>query len=516
MTISIKLYQGDVLSSLSKIASNSVDCIITSPPYYGLRSYSTVGSYSDENKEIVEQKLNADLAWYKEHYPLYQYSLSPVIQRETINEETGEKVLLWHGSVRFDAGTTWGGNNKCNHQWINEEVSLIHENRNGISGTQENAYQATGNAFIKKYDKKIAGLCSSCGAWRGDLGLEPDFNMYLNHLLQITTELKRILKPTGTLWWNIADSYAGNMGKRSGWSYNKAISNEQAQGDGTAISLKANYSMAAKCKMQIPERLSTRMVDEQQWTLRNDIIWEKPNHMPSSVKDRLSPGYEHIYFFVKSKHYFFNLDAIREEYAAVSIDRAKYAVQSFQAYGNLKNATGYTADKIATLNESGKNPGDIWRISTKPFRDAHFATFPPDLPERCMKAGAPKEVCAKCGKPKVGVTKTITHRPEGGTRDIGGRKDGYTTRLPPNPYSIKEFEGYKPTCACGAAFIPPTILDPFAGSGTTLMAAKEAWYSSIGIELNPSYAEMIKTRLHWGAGFGNIEWSYDAEGKVRL
>ena len=521
MKINIKLYQGNVLSSLSKIADNSVDCVVTSPPYYALRNYNAVGSYADTNKEVVEQKMAEDIAWYKEHYPAYTYNLSPVIQMETINEETGEKALLWHGSVRFDTGTIWDALPGCAHEWIAHKQPA----RDGVAKSSIVSANMEFEANNRGHTT-ITNFCSKCDAWRGDLGLEPDFNMYLNHLLQVTSELYRILKPTGTLWWNIADSYAGNMGKRSGWSYNKNTNNEQAQNDGTAISLKAKYSMPDKCKMQIPERLSTRMVDEQHWILRNDIIWEKPNHMPSSVKDRVSPGYEHIYFFVKSKHYFFNLDAIREEYAAVSIDRAKYAVQSFQAYGNLKNATGYTTDKLALLNEGGKNPGDIWRITNKPFKDAHFATFPPDLPERCMKAGASNEVCIKCGKPKM--IKLVFDK-------YVDSRNGETVEEPLRHTEAPKYENhmnlsqtsslrtgvkktyrqeYVPTCACGAAFIPPTILDPFAGSGTTLMAAKEAWYSSIGIELNPSYVEMIKTRLYWGAGFGNIEWSYEADGKV--
>ena len=136
--------------------------------------------------------------------------------------------------------------------------------------------------------------------------------MYLNHMLQITAQLKRVLKPSGTLWWNMGDTYAGSGG--AGGDYNEGGIREgqpkYKQGRKGDIEPRET-NIPDKCLMQLPERLAIRMVDEQDWILRNAIIWHKPNHMPASVKDRLAGSYEFVHLFVKNKKYHFDLDAIR-------------------------------------------------------------------------------------------------------------------------------------------------------------------------------------------------------------
>ena len=269
----MELKIGHVLDKLKEIPDNSVDCICTSPPYYGLRKYKA--------PDVI-----------------------------------------------------FGGDQACEHEWITQSVGLLHENRNNLTGTQEEVHNASGVAFIKKYDNLNAGKCSKCGAWKGQLGLEPDYHLYLDHLLMVTAELKRVLKPTGTLWWNMGDSYAGSNNGSNDYraiqglnpKRNKLIYNNQKVGI---------QALPSKSLMQLPTRFAIRMADEQGWILRNTMIWYKRNHMPSSVKDRLSNGYEFIFFFTKQKHYFFNLDAVRVPNKVVGVtDMRPHGILRQKLYPN--------------------------------------------------------------------------------------------------------------------------------------------------------------------------------------
>ena len=398
-TITLKI--GNVLDKLKEIPDNSVDCVVTSPPYYGLRKYRAPDAI-------------------------------------------------------------WGGDPACEHEWTMQSVGLLHENRNNLIGTQEEVHNASGVAFIKKYDNLNAGKCSKCGAWKGQLGLEPDYHMYLDHLLMVTAELKRVLKPTGTLWWNMGDTYSGSgQGGQTGYGDAK----RQKVNDTMDRSITLRTGIPSKSLMQLPTRFSIHMADEQGWILRNTLLWYKRNGMPSSVKDRLANSYEYVFFFTKQKRYFFNLDAMRVPNKVLGVtDMRPPGISRQKLYPNSSynksddphlaqfktkqdlahNRTGTYSDPLHTkpLNPLGKNPGDVLKLTTRPFKGAHFAVFPPKLPEFCIKAGSPED----------GV-----------------------------------------------------VLDPFAGSGTTLMVARQLGRSAIGIEISPEYAKLIKRRLVWGFE-PDIEW----------
>lgn len=382
---------GNVLEVLKQMPSEFVDCIITSPPYYGLRDY------GKETESI------------------------------------------------------WDENQECEH------IFEIKENKNPIEEGKDSIMLTESRTRI------YSGFCSKCGAWKGQLGLEPTSELYIKHMLQITLELKRVLKKTGTFWLNIGDTYGGSMqgyGIKNSDYVSTGVQDIRKQEYYPAYSQKPlQAKIKPKCLLMIPEQLALGMI-EQGWILRNKIIWYKPNHIPSSVKDRLTNTWEYVYFFVKSKKYFFDLDAIREP-------------------------------------PIGKNPGDIWEITTQPFKDAHFAVFPEKLPEKPILAGCPKEVCKKCGKPKERIIKL------GEIISTGGSDNG---KLAHSDVYIKSHHGHKfkqhkhitvgwSSCDCNAGFEPGIVLDPFCGSGTALVIAKKLGMNYIGIDIKQEYVEMAKRRL---------------------
>lgn len=258
----------------------------------------------------------------------------------------------------------------------------------------------------------------------GQLGLEPTIERFIINMSLVTWELKRVLKKTGTMWWNHGDSYED------------------------------------KNLLMQPYRLALMMVDEQQWVLRNIVVWHKPNGMPSSIEDRLGVDYEPVFFFSKSKKYHFDMDAIREPHGhderASGFERAraygydgkgsykdwyfkqrqkkdwanKKETGEHRAYGQALR--GDTRQDVTLIHPLGRAKRSVWSISTAPFSEAHFATFPEKLIEPMILAG-----CSRGG----------------------------------------------------------VVLDPFMGAGTTAVVAKKFGRKYLGIELNPEYITIAEKRL---------------------
>jgi hypothetical protein len=245
-------------------------------------------------------------------------------------------------------------------------------------------------------------------------------------------------------------------------------------------------------------------VDEEPHTfaLASGIITHnsKPNALPSSVKDRFSCTYEHVFLFVKQGKYWFDLDAVRVPYSEASEERCHYEF--------VENESQRQASSVAVgagtiqQNVLGKNPGDTWRIPTAAFPEAHFAVFPPALPQRCIRAGCPAQVCTECGKPWKRVVELgeLRDHPDRENRtvaaeqfdaDLNAYKDGGTL----GKVRERKTVGWQPTCECNGATVPGLVLDPFCGSGTTGQVAVEEGRRFVGIELNPKYVEMSKRRI---------------------
>ena len=344
----------------------------------------------------------------------------------------------------------------------------------------------------------------------GQLGLEPHPQEYLEKLWEIFDEVKRVLKPTGCCFVNMGDTYAGS-GKGAGtkdykqkesWSFDKK---PEVTDDGSEW-------LKPKNLLMIPEEFARGMVRQGGWWLRNKNIWHKPNAMPSSVKDRFSCTWEHVFFFTKAARYWFDLDAVREPYAREwgNGSEGGSLVRAFREGSDnnpLERGAGYAhgGDKLPEPNPLGKNPGDCWTIPTCPFPEAHFAVYPPELIRKPIRAGCPPKVCVECGKPWERVTEpgpsyqsmNAPNRPSTKARltETMGRY-GKNSALVTGIVNTRKTIGWQPTCACEEADTEPGIvLDPFSGAGTTGLVCIEEDRNYIGIELSQEYCEMQRKRL---------------------
>jgi DNA modification methylase len=359
------------------------------------------------------------------------------------------------------------------------------------------------------------------------IGLEKVPELYIERLVSVFREVRRVLRPGGTLWLNIGDSYA-NDGKFGGETGGKQSylddSNRKRVGRETRAT-----GLAPKNLIGIPWMLAFAMRADG-WVIRNEIIWHKANVMPESVSDRTSKSHETIFLLTKQPQYFYDAFAIREKGASGPSDLKKMAEAKERLGGKtlddkapLHAANGSTnIGKKRAVGEPGfRNRRDVWTINTVPYSGAHFAVFPPLLPELCLKAGtSEKGQCSLCGAPwqRIIDSERQATRPGTKTKTAGRNSRMYQRRDPQRsePYKAERHAseignrdpgrhvttsvtvGWEPTCTCNAGTVPQLILDPFCGSGTTLLVAKSLGLRGIGLEVNPDYAEMAKRRIDNG------------------
>lgn len=371
----LQIIPGHVLAVLKQMPSESVQCAITSPPYYGLRSYGT----------------------------------EPQI---------------------------WGGDEFCDHVWGVERIKNTQPARDvsgGFGGGRDLGTRGVqGSANAVGVTASQGNFCQTCNAWRGELGLEPDFKLYIAHLIEIFAEVKRVLKPDGTCFVNLGDSYSGDSPVRS-------VTSEQFSKTWDASQTRTNggnrrsqvCSVPRKSLMNIPARFAIAMTDELQFIQRNELIWFKRACMPSSAKDRFTVDFEPIFMFSKNQKYKFNQQL--EPHLSYE-DTAKRT--------NLHNkGTKYEArsdmndgqrSRLDYFNPEGRNKRCVWDVPFEPQSDSHYASYPTKLVEPMILAGT----------------------------DEGD-----------------------------------TVLDIFAGTGTTLLTAIRHRRKGLGIELQPKYIEIAERRL---------------------
>jgi DNA modification methylase len=523
--MTVKILTGDCRDVMRSLLEKSVHCVVTSPPYWGLRDY----------------------------------QIPPSI---------------------------WGGDADCEHDW-GEEIAI-----NATNHTTKARWNHTRNGRdeLQPTEKRVGRIqtkvkqgqfCKKCNAWEGAFGLEPTHHMFVEHIVEVFSEIWRVLRDDGVVYFNMGDGFCsgGRSTWRSGASGNKGqnvLDNMPRPRQPPDLKPKDLLGMPWRCAFALQEF---------GWFLRSEIIWAKPNPMPESVTDRPTKSHEQVFLLAKSgdnlfwthrdglgtrmapepdyrwvnresgeetevppdgwpsagkdvwrrvnlwvgSDYFYDSEAVREE--SITNDmRRPYAPGQVDKRGNghdrrASNPLRGVPPRHAQYKSSdqsgldyvgrgmGRNLRSVWTIATQPFPEGHFAVFPDKLAETCILAGTSEKGCCTCGAPWA---RTITkgepdeaHRSACGA-DAAGGYNGRSTKKHDaagvqNSSDIKrrileglrkKTYGWQPTCDCPPTDpVPCVVLDPFGGAGTTALVADRLGRDAILIELNADYAAMAKRRV---------------------
>lgn len=428
--------QGDCREVLAGLPEQSVQCVVTSPPYWGLRDYGS---------------------WFMQ--------------------------TIWGPIESFTPPR------KNRHRWLVRIKWRASERNGGI--------------------KSPDGKC-----WIGALGLEDTLDRFVANQVEVFLAVRRVLRDDGTLWLNMGDAYAHLSSGGGGAVDVRTDGRTTTPGDKVRGRMASVNSVSGgiqpKNLLGQPWRLAFAL-QASGWYLRSDIIWHKPNPMPESVTDRPTKSHEYMFLMTKQPRYFYDADAVREPHTTLgpNIQEHKWNETSRHKVGDDPTFRTRPGSRPPNYigHALGRNLRTVWTIPTQPFAKAHFATFPERLPELCIKAGtSEKGCCPECGAGWVRLVEKERRPTRPGLNCKQERKmDSADASWHPaaNRDNQRHMTDVRTVgwgagcegCTFPGAVIPCTVLDPYAGSGTTGVGAKALGRSFIGIELNPEYCEMARERI---------------------
>ena len=330
----------------------------------------------------------------------------------------------------------------------------------------------------------------------GQIGSEASPQEFLEALWAATVEMVRVVKPSGSIFVNLGDKYAG-----SGGHNNAGVG---GTGRGPSTYTKASGHARPKSLMGLPWRYAIGCIDDLGLILRSEIVWAKPNGLPESVTDRVRRSHEQWFHFTLEPRYFSAIDEIREAYTSPPAKAQKS--KAAESGATLNPTLNPTHD--LEHNPLGKPPGSVWSIPSEPLQVPdhlgvdHFAAFPQEWPRRLILGWCPQEVCSECGEGRAPVVEldadyAAFREATGGWKpdriaDDGANRPVGTARPTPK----HTITGY--ACACPdntAPSTPGVVLDPFAGTGTVSMVAKALGRTGIGIDLSADYLRLANWRV---------------------
>jgi DNA modification methylase len=426
----VTFYAGDVRAVWDALPAASVQCVVTSVPYYGLRSYST----------------------------------EPQV---------------------------WGGAPDCLHEWGVEGKSA-QRLRNGIGSDTAKV------AMSETLHPSTGAFCTRCAAWRGELGREPTPDLFVAHIVAVFRSVRRVLRPDGTLWLNVGDSYS-NDSKWGGATGGKHVAGLHGQ---TGIGRQKRVTGLGDGQLlMIPARVAIALQDDG-WVLRNELIGAKTAPMPESVQDRFTRAHEQIYVFAARRRYFMDMAAIKEPASKGA------AGSTFTAGKTGVNGHGRVSE-LPREDATGRNPRDWFLWAPEPTSVAHYAAFPSAIPRLAILAGTSAAgACPACGaawrrvversNPRLSTEyQAIDNTPKAAT-GTGVRNDYGTNKTGLAKPGWRKFGGpstqtidWQPACKCNAgAPVPCLAGDPFVGSGTTARVAYSLGRHFVGGDLNPQYLDL--------------------------